>query len=473
METPDIKFVFDHITPTRICPNGFIPIYDVDGKLVDVNNYDLSLLRQGPFHYFPSYPFFHTKYASITTTYQYNSQLKHNELELSKQCYVYPIELPYCFNFVNYFKNKEQNDDLKFVEFDGVVCEKEKFVPPGNYFKLISDTAKTLIRQNQLKVLLYNGEGYILHKPYIVHGDSLIPDTDITFSYHAETLITSLKKMAKEEGVSENQIYFVSGNFNSDTRVEKWKKLSKDQTDIHFSHYNVFKDRIQNINSKNYLKQADVDELPLREKHYMCLNRINRPHRMEIINDLYLNKLLDRGDVSFIAGDEDFILPEVLKMMPLTVDDASFKEKNNHRRSLAYLFKNSYFSLITETAFDCEGERFDTELDSFITEKTYKAMVNLHPFILMSGQYSLRYLKSLGFKTFSPLIDESYDEIEAGHLRQRAIVKEVKRLCDLPLYQLDALYRKLIDILVHNQNHLLSHSADTIDLDNFYKFLAK
>ena len=76
-------------------------------------------------------------------------------------------------------------------------------------------------------------------------------------------------------------------------------------------------------------------------------------------------------------------------------------------------------------------------------------------------------------KTFSPLIDESYDEIEAGYLRQRAIIKEVKRLCDLPLYQLDALYRKLVDVLVYNQDHLLSHSADTIDLDNFYKFLAK
>ena len=41
---------------------------------------------------------------------------------------------------------------------------------------------------------------------------------------------------------------------------------------------------------------------------------------------------------------------------------------------------------------------------------------------------SLKYLKQLGLKTFSPFIDESYDTIKNGKERATAIYNEIKRL---------------------------------------------
>ena len=54
-----------------------------------------------------------------------------------------------------------------------------------------------------------------------------------------------------------------------------------------------------------------------------------------------------------------------------------------------------------------------------------------HPFVLATAPNSLQYLKQLGYNTFHPYIDESYDEIVDDGDRMIAIVNEVKRLCEM------------------------------------------
>ena len=53
----------------------------------------------------------------------------------------------------------------------------------------------------------------------------------------------------------------------------------------------------------------------------------------------------------------------------------------------------------------------------FITEKILKPIINLHPFILVENHCTLKKMREYGFKTFTPFIDESYDEI--GDTTQR------------------------------------------------------
>ena len=52
----------------------------------------------------------------------------------------------------------------------------------------------------------------------------------------------------------------------------------------------------------------------------------------------------------------------------------------------------------------------------------------MHPFILITRPYSLKSLRNLGYKTFSPFIDESYDDIENDIDRFKAIHDEITRL---------------------------------------------
>ena len=93
------------------------------------------------------------------------------------------------------------------------------------------------------------------------------------------------------------------------------------------------------------------------------------------------------------------------------------------------LYEDTYFSVVSETIFFTNYR--DWEDSAFLSEKTFKAILFKHPFILVATPNTLKYLKALGYKTFSPVIDESYDSIEDNTLRMIAIVKEINRLCKL------------------------------------------
>ena len=87
----------------------------------------------------------------------------------------------------------------------------------------------------------------------------------------------------------------------------------------------------------------------------------------------------------------------------------------------------------------------------------------MHPFILYSTPYTLKYLRSLGYKTFGNFIDESYDEIEDNEKRIQILNKEVKRLCNLSLKELHKNYIDTKDILLYNFEHF-KKTKERIDI---------
>jgi hypothetical protein len=80
--------------------------------------------------------------------------------------------------------------------------------------------------------------------------------------------------------------------------------------------------------------------------------------------------------------------------------------------------------LVSETCF------FDG-VGRFLTEKTFKPIVYQHPFVLIAPPGSLEFLKELGYKTFHPFIDETYDTIVDNNERMKLILKETERLSNL------------------------------------------
>ena len=102
-------------------------------------------------------------------------------------------------------------------------------------------------------------------------------------------------------------------------------------------------------------------------------------------------------------------------------------------------YDDYFLEIVVET--DC----ITTE---WITEKTIKNLYIGKPFIVMGGAGILTKLKSFGFKTFSPWIDESYDDITNNYLRLEAIKQEIDRLADIDI---NHLYQELLPILEHNR----------------------
>jgi hypothetical protein len=93
------------------------------------------------------------------------------------------------------------------------------------------------------------------------------------------------------------------------------------------------------------------------------------------------------------------------------------------------------------------------------TEKTWKPIMNLHPFILVANKGSLKHLKEYGFKTFEPFIDESYDDIDDVGQRILAIEKEINKLCSKPIEEIHEWYWSIEDILKHNYYHFYNDFA--------------
>jgi hypothetical protein len=115
-----------------------------------------------------------------------------------------------------------------------------------------------------------------------------------------------------------------------------------------------------------------------------------------------------------------------------------------------FSYENSMW-IVTESVFNN-----DIDL-SFLSEKTFKPILLKMPFIIIGQPYSLKKLKSLGYKTFSHLWDESYDNILDPQKRMNRIVELVAYLSTLDL-------KKLIidntEILEYNYKNLINSRAE-------------
>lgn len=106
------------------------------------------------------------------------------------------------------------------------------------------------------------------------------------------------------------------------------------------------------------------------------------------------------------------------------------------------VINDTYLSIITETYF--EGP-------IYFSEKIYYAMMYNHFFIYLGPPHSLKYLRFLGFKTFSHIIDESYDDVEDSAERLFAVTQAMVNFLKIPLDTLHQLYAENIDIINHNR----------------------
>lgn len=129
------------------------------------------------------------------------------------------------------------------------------------------------------------------------------------------------------------------------------------------------------------------------------------------------------------------------------------------------IFKNSSISYICET-YDIDKGIFPY----LVTEKFYRSIINKHPFVVQAGSGQLKTIKSLGFETFSSIIDESYNDYDV--LDYSHVEKTVLAAKDF-LLKLPNNIEKVQEIVDYNYNHWLSRSKDEYDktTDFFIRFI--
>lgn len=92
----------------------------------------------------------------------------------------------------------------------------------------------------------------------------------------------------------------------------------------------------------------------------------------------------------------------------------------------------------------------------WFTEKTARCLRTGKPFILLGTPGQLKKLQAMGFKTFNPVINESYDNIGDLDSRFNAITKELERINNLPTAELNNLIAEINTIAKYNAENYTS-----------------
>lgn len=109
------------------------------------------------------------------------------------------------------------------------------------------------------------------------------------------------------------------------------------------------------------------------------------------------------------------------------------------------IYNRTRYSFVAETEVNNQY--------SFFTEKIVKPMLARRLFVVVAGQYYLRNLRSLGFRTFNGIVDEAYDSIQDIDQRIAAACSAAKSVGDVD-------QELLQEIVEHNYNHLMSTKWD-------------
>ena len=131
------------------------------------------------------------------------------------------------------------------------------------------------------------------------------------------------------------------------------------------------------------------------QDNFVCMNRIQKPHRKITASRLDIYKT---GNISLQSADRELKYPS-----------PSYDEYNVHYDNLINLyglsenFNSSFFSVITESQY--------AEPYGIITEKTFNAIVAGHPFLMVGHKGCLDDLRSYGFKTYPMIFDEEYQHL--------------------------------------------------------------
>lgn len=203
------------------------------------------------------------------------------------------------------------------------------------------------------------------------------------------------------------------------------------------------------------------------EKTFLCPNNIiggKRKHRLELLSELVDRELVYNNFVSFPdrCPFENKTVAELCKKydihlgsvdLPLTIDAGGNHANNSHQIDMWALANRSLLQVVTETVYT--GQR------QHLTEKSFKPIVMQQPFVLVSCQGSLEYLRRYGFKTFGDFWNEDYDGY-SDETRIMRIGKLLHELDTLSIAEKTQLQKHLAPVVEHNFNWFYSREFENL-----------
>lgn len=190
----------------------------------------------------------------------------------------------------------------------------------------------------------------------------------------------------------------------------------------------------------------------LTREGWCCTMGNSKPHRDVVANNIY--KLLDNSPYYFVYDgihqDLNYLKQYMFRNVPrkkdLSVNWEDAQLQDWHYKCL--------LEIVPETNDDI----------FYPSEKTWKPIAAEQIFVVIACKHYLRRIKQMGFKTFHPYIDESYDNENNMTTRVDKAIDSIKQFLSSKSKCMDDLQ----DIVKHNKKRLLQLQKMT-----YYSHVAK
>jgi hypothetical protein len=208
---------------------------------------------------------------------------------------------------------------------------------------------------------------------------------------------------------------------------------------------------------------ARLQHCPTIQKKFLIYNRSwgnTREYRLKFM-ELLINKQLHLASETSISKlaegnsghhyrdhefkNTDFALQDIEILNQL---QDNIHNSNESARYNPGDFNSTALSVVLETVFDSSKIH--------LTEKILRPIACGHPFVLAAGPGSLAYVRSYGFQTFAPWIDETYDTVLNPRDRLQLICDELQRINNLAPAEFGQFLQEIRRIADFNKMHFFS-----------------
>ena len=307
----------------------------------------------------------------------------------------------------------------------------DPYTRPGLTFDLVEDHFFKVLRQLKKEA--------DLNKECIVLFLMSTLETVLLTELYPEVVIP-MKEVAVATGI--HQVYFVTDSSSGDL-LRKQDILGKyvnykDIPRIEVAYYMLWS------YNRIFVKRQPYNQI-LNTKTDKCLFLTGKAigaHRIGLLSKFYQRKMMNRLEWSLFVNDQ------IIESSRAFVGDMSDTEystfissctRNPDSISIEMQPGSSHYcgypydvNLYTSTSLSIISETSEEMLSSaMFSEKTWKTIVNKHPFILAAKAGSLTRLGSLGFRTFQEyMCTPEYDTIVDIEDRMQAVVDNAEFFLD-------------------------------------------
>jgi len=296
----------------------------------------------------------------------------------------------------------------------------------------------------------------------------LVDDCMENLRFHQINKIRLIADRLKDQ--NPRRVFYISGSLDARTTYNNYIKENNYRDFMTVIETNILLYLMRTDEIVNLDKPIEYN-IKLKTKKFVCFNKVHKGHRAYILAKMLESGTFNKAYFSFEGGTDNWLdnIKDNYRWSRTIVEQFN-KHKNKFPIRLnitddrpnpfslqdddLIYHENSYFSVVTETIFYKDGQNrcqmYDHLGGMFFTEKTARPIVLKHPFIMVNRQGALATLRALGFKTFHPFINESYDLEEDDDKRLDMIVAEIERLSAFSDKEWITWQTHIKDIVEHN-----------------------